>query len=83
VVTQPSSIQATKLETDTVTTNSPSFLSGADGKSKEAIQKTDSFKDNKKNTARKDTNILPEQPQVFVPFLYLALCLRFATCFCA
>jgi translation initiation factor 4G len=83
VVTQPSPIQATKLETDTVTTNSPSFLSGADGKSKEAIQKTDSFKDNKKNTATKDTKILPEQPQVFVPFLYLALCLRFATCFCA
>jgi hypothetical protein len=65
VVTQPTPIQATKPETDTATyptTNLPSVLSGADGKSKEAIQKNDSVKDNKKNTTRKDTKILPHQP---------------------
>uniref|UniRef100_A0ACD5YVX5 Uncharacterized protein n=1 Tax=Avena sativa TaxID=4498 RepID=A0ACD5YVX5_AVESA len=65
VVTQPTPIQATKPETDTATyptTNLPSVLSGADGKSKEAIQKNDSVKDNKTNTTRKDTKILPHQP---------------------
>jgi translation initiation factor 4G len=73
VVTQPSPILATKLENDTMTyptTNLPSVLSGADGKSKEAIQKTDSIKDNKKNTSRKDTKILPQQPQVFLPLFF-------------
>ncbi|KAM0847510.1 hypothetical protein ACQ4PT_054973 [Festuca glaucescens] len=64
VVTQPSPILATKLETDTATyPTTNSFSSGADGKSKEAIQKTDSIKDNKKNTTRTDAKILPQQPQ--------------------
>jgi hypothetical protein len=73
VVTQPSPILATKLENDTVTyptTVLPSFLSGADGKSKEAIQTPDSIKDNKKNTSRKDTKILPQQQQVFLPLFF-------------
>lgn len=69
-VTQPLLIQATKLETDAVTSpvaNSPSFLSGADRKNKEVIQRADSVKESKKNASRKDSKNSPQHPHSVSP----------------
>jgi translation initiation factor 4G len=49
--------QGAKPETTTTSpvANSVSTVSTADGKSKEAIQRTGSFKDNKKNAVKKES----------------------------
>jgi translation initiation factor 4G len=49
--------QGAKPETTTTSpvANSVSTVSTADGKSKEAIQRTGSFKDNKKNDVKKES----------------------------
>ncbi|XP_062189225.1 eukaryotic translation initiation factor 4G-like isoform X2 [Phragmites australis] len=66
VASQSLPIQGAKPETTVMASpvaNSVSPVSGADGKNKEAIQRAGSFKDSKKNGAKKDTRNSSQQQQ--------------------
>ncbi|KAL5199094.1 hypothetical protein ABZP36_002606 [Zizania latifolia] len=61
-VSQPLKAQGANTET-TAPASSVINEYGADGKSKESIQRTESFKDSNKNVSRKDTGNLSQQQQ--------------------
>ncbi|KAK3125346.1 hypothetical protein QOZ80_7BG0603660 [Eleusine coracana subsp. coracana] len=68
VVSQSIPIQATKPETTGTASpvvNSVSSVPTADGKNKEAIQRTGSFKDSKKNATKKESKNLSQQTKAF------------------
>ncbi|XP_062187059.1 eukaryotic translation initiation factor 4G-like [Phragmites australis] len=66
VVSQSLPVQGVKPETSVTVSpvaNSVSPMSGTEGKNKETIQRTESFKDNRKNATKKDARNLSQQPQ--------------------
>jgi translation initiation factor 4G len=66
VVSQSAPIQGAKQETTVASSSVASSVSPvptADGKNKEAIQRTGSFKDNKKNATKKESKNTSQQPK--------------------
>ncbi|KAF0905110.1 hypothetical protein E2562_000910 [Oryza meyeriana var. granulata] len=62
-VSQPLQALGANLETTAPASSAVNYLSGADGKSKESIQRTESSKDSNKNATKKDTRNLSQELQ--------------------